>query len=294
MKYQNRKMELSEILPMEMTFSTGWAGDYVLPNETTSDLHDCLELAVNGGYNQTGGCSSPETDVSIDNVTSWLEEIQDVEIPDLENKELFTILNEDIFSDDLCSFVPQDNVITIDTKESIFFSAVPQGGVSQIVPKESSRRKQRIVPLYETLTEERFERKVDASSFNRSSGESISSNDHAELFEIIGMSQDTTNMSSRSDQWTVKQEPKARRKRGLSHVEKKDRKKESNRNASYRYRQRKKMEKDGFVQYAMGVKDQLDSAKRSYYHTAEELLRYIKHANLIRAVKDECPQLMLE
>lgn len=71
------------------------------------------------------------------------------------------------------------------------------------------------------------------------------------------------------------------RKRGLTHDERKERKKQSNRNASYRYRQRKKEEMDNFVNVSSEILQSLEKEKEGYYNIFEEFIRCIKHAKLV-------------
>jgi len=75
------------------------------------------------------------------------------------------------------------------------------------------------------------------------------------------------------------------RKRGLTHDERKERKKQSNRNASYRYRQRKKEEMDTFLQNSAEIMDALDKEKEAYYNVVEEFVRCIKRARLVNEAR---------
>lgn len=71
------------------------------------------------------------------------------------------------------------------------------------------------------------------------------------------------------------------KKRGLTQDERKERKKQSNRNASYRYRQRKKDEMDGFYQESVQVLQAFENEKEAYQNIVEEFIRCIKHAQLV-------------
>jgi len=85
-----------------------------------------------------------------------------------------------------------------------------------------------------------------------------------------------------------KQETKARqRRRGLTQDERKERKKQSNRNASYRYRQRKKDEMDDFYRDSLITLQAFESEKGAYYDVVEEFVRCIKHAQLVSDARCE-------
>lgn len=77
------------------------------------------------------------------------------------------------------------------------------------------------------------------------------------------------------------------RKRGLTHDERKERKKQSNRNASYRYRQRKKDEMDGFYQESLIAMQAFENEKEAYQNVVEEFIRCIKHAQLVSDARCE-------
>lgn len=77
------------------------------------------------------------------------------------------------------------------------------------------------------------------------------------------------------------------RKRGLTQDERKERKKQSNRNASYRYRQRKKDEIDGFYQNSLDTLQTFENEKEAYQNVVEEFIRCIKHAQLVSDARCE-------
>lgn len=77
------------------------------------------------------------------------------------------------------------------------------------------------------------------------------------------------------------------RKRGLNQDERKERKKQSNRNASYRYRQRKKDEMDGFYQESLRTLQTFENEKEAYQNVVEEFIRCIKHAQLVSDARYE-------
>lgn len=246
-------------------------------------------------------CFSPDTDGSVESLPFILEELTGVAGM---AEEILPIDGNDASYLDIIDCVKSPPVVCTSVvdggqptlTQSVFpnIGSLESGKEKSNGMKDSSRRKQRIIPLFEDIDDIvptfnaplKFERKQE-----------LRHEDDLGIYLDNALTENLTDEVSRSntsDRLFSKEEPKERRKRGLSNVEKRVRKKESNRNASYRYRQRKKHERESFLQYSVSLSKQLESARKGYFSAAEELLRYIKHANLIRVVQDERSQILLE